>query len=106
MENLESQSKKYFFVLLFVLMLPNVVLFLFGMFRGANGSWKSDHYFLLQQCSLYLGRFVLAYFLFHDLKNKAQTKLSVLILILAFVSPYIATIIYFIAANFLHQTTD
>jgi hypothetical protein len=57
-----------------------------------------DYYRVILEGVNYFARFVLAVFLFFDLRKSAILMLQVIILAMAFLNPFIATVIYFIAA--------
>jgi len=96
LKTLESQTKKYFSVVLFALFFPNIVMFLVTLLMGVNGAKNMDYFRIIIESVNYFTRAVVAIILYLDLRKRVRPILTLLILAMTFFNPFIATVIYFI----------
>lgn len=96
MTKLESQSKRYFFVLLFVLFFPNVVMFCVPFLVEFTQKPLYEYNSLIMTGANYVSRVVLLLFLYFDLRALKDSRYKLIIPFSALFVPFISAAIYFI----------
>lgn len=77
-------------------------MFIVPLLHKAFGFNLLEHYALIMEGTNYIARAVLAISLFFDIRKSLMLGLIILILVLTFLNPFMATALYFVA-EFLYK---